>query len=96
MKGGEDLPEIKFSRAGQPDVTRKIRVVGPETVDVKAGRFETVKLRFTGEDGPLGLRRMVWFAEGTGIVKEEKERFTDAGVMAREVHELTAVEITEE
>lgn len=92
LKGGEDLPEIRFTRAGQPDVYRKIRVVGPETVDVRAGRFETLKLRFTGKDGELGIRRLVWFAEGFGIVKEEKERFTSAGVLAREVHELTAIE----
>jgi hypothetical protein len=96
LQGGEDLPEIVFSQAGGLEVSRKIRVIGPERVDVKAGRFDTIKIRFTGQDGPLRLRRMVWFAEGSGIVKEEKERFTDQGMLTRETHELIAIEMPPE
>lgn len=93
LKGGEDLPEIRFGQKGGAEVVRKIRVIGPEEVEVKAGRFDTIKLLFTGQDGPLGIRRTVWFAEGTGIVREEKERFTKAGgVLTHESHELVAIE----
>ena len=92
LQGGEDLPSIRFGGGGDVEVVRKIRVIGPEDIEVKAGRFQTIKLLFTGQDGALGIRRTVWFAEGVGIIREEKERFTSAGVLARESHELLAVE----
>ena len=90
MKAGTESPDIA---APGGSMTRKTRVVARETVKVPAGEFPTIRLLMTGMDGELELRRTIWFAPGTGIVREEKTRYRDGKVIFRENQELVKTSI---
>lgn len=90
MKAGTESPDIA---APGGSMTRKTRVVARETVKVPAGEFPSIRLLMTGMDGTLELRRTIWFAPGTGIVREEKTRYRDGKVIFRENQELVKTSI---
>lgn len=85
MKAGTESPEIQVPGGS---LSRKTQVIGREDVTVPAGKFPSIRLLMSGTDGDLELRRTIWFAPGTGIVREEKTRYRQGKVIYRETHEL--------
>lgn len=85
MKAGRGSPEIQ---ADGGSLSRKTQVVGRESLTVPAGTFPTIHLLMTGMDGQLELRRAIWFAPGTGIVREEKSRSRNGKLIFRETQQL--------
>jgi hypothetical protein len=90
MKPGTESPEIN---APGGSLSRKTQVVGREDVTVPAGTFPCIRLLMTGTDGELELRRTLWFAPGTGIVREEKSRYRKGKLIFRETHQLVKSEM---
>ncbi|RYD17714.1 MAG: hypothetical protein EOP88_25135 [Verrucomicrobiaceae bacterium] len=89
MKAGTESPEIN---APGGSLSRKTRVVSREDMTVPAGTFPSIRLLMTGMDGELELRRTIWFAPGTGIVREEKSRYRQGKLIYRETHVLTKLQ----
>jgi hypothetical protein len=85
MKAGDSLPDFISADGG---IIRRTKVIGREDVTVPAGTFRCIRLLTTGSDGELDLRRTIWFAPGTGIVREEKARYRRDQLVLREVQEL--------
>ena len=86
MKPGTESPEI---RTAEGSMFRKIKVVARESVDVPAGKYQSIRLLMTGTDGGIELRRTIWFSPGVGIVKEEKSRYRGEKLLFREEHSLS-------
>lgn len=100
LRGGEDLPVMSLGAAGAdagaPKVTRKLRVIGRERVEVPAGSYDVIKILMTGQEGSaeqgvVELRRTIWFAPGEGIVREDKERIVQGKLLVTEQHLLLSV-----
>ena len=85
MKAGTESPLVQ---AAGGSLSRRIQVVAREDVTVPAGTFPAIRLLMTGMDGELELRRTIWFAPGTGIVREEKSRYRKGALIFRETHAL--------
>lgn len=85
MKPGTVSPEIAVADAA---LNRKTEVVARESITVPAGRFNTIRLLMTGTDGNIELRRTLWFAPGTGIVREEKTRYQNGKLLFTETQQL--------
>lgn len=85
MKTGTESPQIQ---AASGSLSRKTQVIAREDVTVPAGTFPSIRLLMSGSDGDLELRRTIWFAPGTGIVREEKTRYRFGKVIFRETQEL--------
>ncbi len=90
MKAGTESPDVA---AQNGSLTRKTRVVAREILKVPAGEFPTIRLLITGMDGEIELRRTVWFAPGTGIIREEKTRYRGGKVIFRENQELVKTSV---
>jgi hypothetical protein len=88
MKAGDSLPDFVSTDGG---IIRRTKVIGREDVTVPGGTFRCIRLLTTGSDGELDLRRSIWFAPGTGIVREVKARYRRDRLVLREVHELAGV-----
>lgn len=87
--GGEELPPMRITDPVSGSVVqRNVRVIGREDVMVPLGRFEAIRLLMTGCDGKVELRRTIWFAPHTGIVKEECSRYADGRLVLRETQRL--------
>lgn len=89
MKAGTESPEIQ---AAGGSLSRKTQVVGRESVTVPAGTFPAIRLLMTGTDGELELRRTIWFAPGSGIVREEKTRYRRGTLIFRETQQLAKIQ----
>jgi len=85
MMAGDSLPDFISADGG---IIRRTRIITREEVTVPCGNFRCIRLLITGSDGELDLRRRIWFAPGTGIVREEKSRYRRDQLVLREVHEL--------
>lgn len=85
MKAGAALREV---RAGSDRHVRNLQAVAREEVTVPAGTFPAIRLLMTGTDDEVELRRTIWFAFGTGIVREEKLRYGSGKLLVRETREL--------
>ena len=85
MKAGTSLPEIKTTDG---NLTRNVKVIARESVTVPGGTFATIRILTTGMDGKLELRNTVWFSPGTGIVRQEKTRYSQDNLIYREIQEL--------
>lgn len=85
MKAGTESPQIQATGGS---LSRKIQIIAREDVTVPAGRFPSIRLLMSGSDGDLELKRTIWFAPGTGIVREEKARYRLGKVIFRETQEL--------
>jgi hypothetical protein len=85
MKAGDSLPDFISADGG---IIRRTKVIARENVTLPCGNFRCIRLLITGSDGELDLRRSIWFAPGTGIVREEKSRYRRDRLILREVHEL--------
>lgn len=90
MKAGTEAPEFQ---APGGSLVRKNRVIARESLKVPAGEFQTIRLLTTGSDGEIELRRTVWYAPGTGIIREEKTRYRRGKVLFRENQELTQTSV---
>ena len=90
-RSGDEFSDVQ---APGGSLSRKTQVVGRETVKVPAGTFPSIRLLITGMDGELELRRTIWFAPGTGIVREEKSRYRRGKVIYREQQELSKTSVT--
>lgn len=88
MKAGTESPQI---HATGGSLSRKMQVVGRESVTVPAGKFPSIRLLMTGTDGELELRRTIWFAPGSGIVREEKTRYRKGKLIFRETQQLAEI-----
>lgn len=88
MKPGTALPAMN---AGTGSFTRKTQVIARESINVPAGRFHCIQILTTGNDGDLELRRSIWFAPGTGIIREQKSRYRDDKLIFRETQELSGL-----
>ena len=94
---GERLPPIEINdpRTGNK-IARDIQIVGRETVKVAGREFTTIRILMSGKDGkenPIELRRTIWFAPHYGIVKEEKSRYVDDGLLMKETIELKSIKM---
>lgn len=65
------IPEVKTEDEG---ITRRTEVLASEGITTPAGTFPCIRILATGFDGDLALRRIVWFAPGHGIIREEGTR----------------------
>jgi hypothetical protein len=88
MKAGTETPELQVPGGS---LSRKTQVIAREDVTVPAGRFPSIRLLMSGSDGDLELRRTIWFAPGTGIVREEKIRYRLGKVIFKETQELAKI-----
>lgn len=88
MKAGTETPELQVPGGS---LSRKTQVIAREEVNVPAGRFPSIRLLMSGTDGDLELRRTIWFAPGTGIVREEKIRYRLGKVIFKETQELVKI-----
>jgi hypothetical protein len=86
MKPGTAMPTLN---AGAGSLTRKTQVIARESINVPAGRFHCIQILTTGNDGDLELRRSIWFAPGTGIIREQKSRYRNDKLVFRETQELS-------
>ncbi len=89
MRPGDALRELKTTDG---IVVRNLQVVANESITVPTGTYEALRLLMTGMDGPLELRRTIWFASGVGIVREETTRYREDSLLYRSTQELTAFE----
>lgn len=89
MKAGSPVSRVE---AGKENVRRAFEVVAREGLDVPAGHFECLRMLMTGSDAGSEVRRTIWFAEGQGIVREEKTRYLAGKVVFRETQELLEIE----
>jgi len=87
LRAGSQFQEIGLAEGAY---TRKIQVIGRETVTVPAGTFDAVRLLMSGKDRDFELRRTIWFSPRNGIVREENARYATDKLLFREVHELTS------
>lgn len=85
MKPGTAMPEMKSADGG---LARSTQVIARESITVPAGSFPCIRLLTTGSDGDLELRRTIWFAPGSGIIREEKSRYRREQLIFRETHQL--------
>jgi hypothetical protein len=85
MKAGSVIPEIHDKSQFRK---RKTQVVAREDITVPAGKFNSIRMLMTGSDGPVELRRTIWFSPGVGIIREEKVRYANEKLLFRETHEL--------
>lgn len=85
MRAGTSMPELRTAGGG---LIRRCEVIAREEVEVPAGRFGCIRILMTGNDGGQEMRRTIWFAPGTGIVREEKTRYRRAKLILRESQEL--------
>ncbi len=85
-----DKWEIKSGDGkSSPLFTRKFRIFGEEEVTVPAGAFKAVRIVMTGFSGQTEIKRTVWFAKGTGFVKEEKTYYSNSKRLINQTMELT-------
>lgn len=85
MRPGTEAPIVS---GGEGAFKRRLQVIARENVVVPAGEFSAIRLLMTGTDGDMELRRTIWFAPGTGIVREEKARYRSDRLLFREKQEL--------
>ena len=90
MKPGTSSPEISLADGA---ASRKTEVIAREDVTVPVGKFSSLRLLMSGMDGSLEMRRTIWFAPGTGIVREEKTRYNAGKLIFRETQELVATSV---
>lgn len=62
---------------GGNDVSESNQVIGPEWVEVPAGKFRAIKMISQVSNGGTTATRTNWYAEGVGVVKS----WTDAGAI---------------
>ena len=57
----------------QMDMTEASKVVGLETVVVPAGTFRAMKIETQVSEGPAGVLKTYWYADGVGLVKSTSD-----------------------
>jgi hypothetical protein len=72
--------EWKGKDIGQNDVAESSQVIGPEWVEVPAGRFRAVKIISKVTLGGSSATKTYWYADGVGLVKSTTEAKSAAGL----------------
>ncbi|MGC4015996.1 MAG: hypothetical protein QM755_15935 [Luteolibacter sp.] len=91
LQAGDTLPMPTVGAPGSTAVSqRSCAIIGREDCVVPAGTFPSVRMLMNGLDGKIETRRTLWFAPGTGIVKEERIRYAEGKVIVKETHELAS------
>ncbi|BDS08259.1 hypothetical protein NT6N_32990 [Oceaniferula spumae] len=94
-KGGEAFPFMMdhVANGQKMRMARKFKVLGWETLETKAGKFQAIHVQVTGTNGPVELKRSYWFTPGKGFIKEvkkyyagEKTVFTQTRVLEKMEH----------
>ncbi|HVG34173.1 MAG TPA: hypothetical protein VM911_13875 [Pyrinomonadaceae bacterium] len=67
---------------GQNDTAESHQVIGPEVVEVPAGKFKTMKMVSKLILGGSQATRTFWYAEGVGLVKSTTEAKSAAGLFS--------------
>jgi hypothetical protein len=67
---------------GQNDTAESHQVIGPEVVEVPAGKFKTMKMVSKLTLGGAQAVRTFWYAEGVGLVKSTTEAKSAAGLFS--------------
>jgi|GEM_PF-470345 len=67
---------------GQNDTAESHQVIGPEVVEVPAGKFRTMKMISKLTLGGAQAIRTFWYAEGVGLVKSTTEAKSAAGLFS--------------
>jgi hypothetical protein len=67
---------------GQNDTAESHQVIGPEWVEVPAGRFRAMKMISKLTLGGSQATRTFWYAEGVGLVKSTTEAKSAAGLFS--------------
>jgi hypothetical protein len=86
MKPGTESPELQTQGGG---LSRKTYVVSREDLTTQVGTFHTIHLLTTGQDGDIELRHSIWFAPGSGIIREEKTRTRHGQLLYQEEQSLS-------
>ncbi|MBK1853331.1 hypothetical protein JO972_00005 [Verrucomicrobiaceae bacterium 5K15] len=76
-KGGEAFPFMMdhVENGAKMRMIRKFKVLGWETLETKAGKFQALHVLVTGKNGPIELNRSYWFSPGNGFIKEVKKYY---------------------
>ncbi|MFT3990503.1 MAG: hypothetical protein QM680_03745 [Luteolibacter sp.] len=90
IKAGDQLREFNL---GTDHRTRKIDIIGRESITVPAGTYSAIRMLMSGKDGDFELRRTIWFSPGNGIIREEKIRYHKDQLILRETQELTSTNV---
>jgi hypothetical protein len=90
IRPGQELQTLTLEDKSRE---RALKVVARETITVPAGDFACVRMLMTGHDGKIQIRRTTWFSPGNGIIREEKARYANDRLLARETSELTATSV---
>lgn len=81
--------QVRFHVDGHP-VNRTFDVLGPETIQVPAGSFDTWCIRAVGSDRPgHTVESSFWFAPGIGFVKSRAIHTAAFGLLKIETAELS-------
>lgn len=65
---------------GQNDIAEAHQVIGPEWVEVPAGRFKAIKMVSKVTQGGAQAIKTFWYVEGVGLVKSTTEAKAASGV----------------
>lgn len=89
-KGGEAFAfEIgQPVQGGTIQHKKQFRVLGWETLEIKAGKFKAMHVQILGKSGPMETKSSYWFAPGTGFIKEVNKSYIGEKVIYTEVKEL--------
>ena len=90
MRSGQEMVPFTILEG---TVKRGVKVVAREETEVPAGKYWTIHMLMTGNDGESEIRRTTWFAPGIGIVKEEKSRYAGDKLLFREITELVETNV---
>ena len=92
-KGGEGFP---FTMANVVDgrqvrMVRKFKVLGWETLETKAGKFNAMHVQVTGKNGLIELQRSYWFAPQVGFIKEVKKYYAGEKTILSQIRTLDKI-----
>lgn len=92
VKGGEIFPKYitKDPKSGAV-IQRVVQVIGREKIELIGKEFDCTRMTVSGADGGMEMRRSIWFAPGTGIVKDERTNYFEQKLLYREVQTLIAM-----
>jgi len=93
-KGGEAFPFMMdhVENGAKMRMVRKFKVLGWETLETAAGKFQALHIQVTGTNGPIELNRSYWFTPGTGFIKEVKKYYAGEKTIFTQTRVLEKIE----
>ncbi|MBL8829944.1 MAG: hypothetical protein JNM18_23395 [Planctomycetaceae bacterium] len=68
VKVGDEWKDT--NKIGNDELKTTCKVEAAETIEVPAGKFDTLRVNVSAQVGDQSVETIYWFAEGTGVVKQ--------------------------